>query len=191
VRQDLVDHRGLPDERHNPHRAGALRARVRVDLEDPQSRDHIWTYVERMVEQEKITVVLTTHYMEEADRLCSRLAIVDRGRVVALDTPANLKRILGGDVVLLTVREPKIDAVKALGGIDKIERRDGVVQLTVHDAKQRLPGIMQTIGAVESVEVRPATLDDVFMHYTGREMRDTAGEGGWVERSMRYRSATR
>jgi ABC-2 type transport system ATP-binding protein len=158
---------------------------------DPQSRDHIWTYLERMVEQEKTTVVLTTHYMEEADRLCNRVAIVDHGRVVALDAPTQLKAVVGGDVVTLKVAMPNLDAVRSLGGIEKVERRDDIVQLTVRDAKDRLPKIMQAIGAVESVEVRPATLDDVFMHYTGREMRESSGEGGWAERSMRYKSAAR
>lgn len=158
---------------------------------DPQSREHIWAYVERLVHEEKITVVLTTHYMEEADRLCTRLAIIDHGGIVALDSPANLKRVLGGDVVLLGVRDPNLDAVRALGFVDKIERRDGAVQLTVRDAKDRLPRILAAIGAVESIEVHPASLDDVFMFYTGREMRESSAEGGWAERSMRYRSATR
>jgi ABC-2 type transport system ATP-binding protein len=160
---------------------------------DPQSRDHIWAYVERLVREENITVVLTTHYMEEADRLCSRLAIIDHGKIVALDSPANLKLVLGGDVVSLGVGkgEPNLDAVKALGFVDKIERRNGIVQLTVRDARDRLPQILQAIGEVKSIEVQPASLDDVFMHYTGREMRESSAEGGWTERSMHYRSATR
>jgi ABC-2 type transport system ATP-binding protein len=158
---------------------------------DPQSREHIWTYVERLVVEEKITVVLTTHYMEEADRLCTRLAIIDHGRIVALDSPANLKHVLGGDIISLGVREPDLEAVAALGFVDKVDRQPGVVRLTVRDAKARLPRILQAVGAVEWVEVRPASLDDVFMHYTGREMRDASAEGGWAERSMRYRSATR
>jgi ABC-2 type transport system ATP-binding protein len=158
---------------------------------DPQSRDHIWTYVERLVVEEKITVLLTTHYMEEADRLCARLAIIDHGRIVALDAPANLKRALGGDIITLGIRAPNLAAVAALGFVDKIDPQDGGVKLTVRDAKARLPRILEAIGAVDWVEVHPATLDDVFMHYTGREMRESAGEGGWAERSMRYRSATR
>jgi ABC-2 type transport system ATP-binding protein len=158
---------------------------------DPQSRDHIWTYVERLVVDEKITVILTTHYMEEADRLCTRLAIVDHGRIVALDSPANLKRVLGGDIVTLGARDPDLGAVTALRFVDKIDRQAGVVRLTVRDAKARLPRILQVIGEVDWVEVHPATLDDVFMHFTGREMRDAGGEGGWAERSMHYRSATR
>ena len=158
---------------------------------DPQSREHIWAYVERIVSETKTTVLLTTHYMEEADRLCSRLAIIDRGKIVALDSPVNLKKVVGGDVVLLGVREPNLDAVNALGFVDHVERRDGLVQLTVRDAKDRLPRIMQAIGNVESVEVHPASLDDVFMHYTGKAIRESSGEGGWAERSMHYRSATR
>jgi ABC-2 type transport system ATP-binding protein len=158
---------------------------------DPQSREHIWAYVERLVVEAKITVVLTTHYMEEADRLCARLAIIDHGRIVALDTPANLKRVLGGDIISLGIEAPDLAAVSALGFVDRVDCQRGVVKLTVRDAKTRLPQVLQAIGAVEWVEVRPATLDDVFIHYTGREIRDTGAEGGWAERSMRYRSATR
>ena len=158
---------------------------------DPQSREHIWTYVERLVTEEKITVVLTTHYMEEADRLCARLAIIDHGRIVALDSPAHLKRVLGGDTITLGVRAPNLDAVTALGLVDKIDRQDAVVKLTVRDAKACLQHILQAVGPVDWVEVHPVTLDDVFMHYTGHEMRDASEEGGWAERSMRYRSATR
>ena len=158
---------------------------------DPQSRDHIWTYVEKLVVEERITVVLTTHYMEEADRLCSRLAIVDHGRIVALDSPANLKRVLGGDIITLGSAAPDLDAVTALGVVEKVDRHDGVVKLTVRDAKAHLPRILQAVGAVDWVEVRPASLDDVFVHYTGREMRDVSSEGGWAQRSMNYRSGTR
>jgi ABC-2 type transport system ATP-binding protein len=158
---------------------------------DPQSREHIWTYVERLVVEARITVVLTTHYMEEADRLCARLAIIDRGRIAALDTPANLKRVVGGDIITLGVQSPDLAAVHALGFVEKTDHQDGVVKLTVRDAKARLPRILQVIGAVDWVEVHPATLEDVFLHYTGHDMRDTAGEGGWAQRSMRYRSATR
>ena len=158
---------------------------------DPQSREHIWAYVERLVAEERITVILTTHYMEEADRLCDRLAIIDHGRVVALDSPENLKRVVGGDVVTLMCDAPNLDAVRALGIVDRVEQRGPMVQLTVRDAKSRLAGILQAIGNVDSVEVHAASLNDVFMHYTGRAMREVGEEGGWAQRSMRYRSATK
>lgn len=158
---------------------------------DPQSREHIWDYVERLVEAEGITVVLTTHYMEEADRLCDRIAIVDHGRIVALDTPAELKAVLGGDVITVRAAAPGLDAVRALGIAEHIERQDGAVAITVRDARTALQPVLHAIGPVESVEVRPATLEDVFMHYTGREMRDVSAEGGWAQRSMRLRSGTR
>jgi ABC-2 type transport system ATP-binding protein len=119
------------------------------------------------------------------------LAIIDHGRIVALDTPASLKRVLGGDIITLGIKAPKLEALSALGFVDKIDRQDTIVRLTVRDAKSRLPRILEAIGAVDWVEVHPATLDDVFMHYTGHEIRDTAEEGGWAERTMRYRSATR
>ena len=100
---------------------------------DPQAREHIWAYVERMVEEEKITVVLTTHYMEEADRLCTRLAIVDEGHVVALDSPAKLKQVLGGDVVTLGVAHPDLDAVRAL---TEKELREDLICKGLKRAKQ-------------------------------------------------------
>jgi len=75
--------------------------------------------------------------------------------------------------------------------VDKVDREDRIVRLTVRDARAALQPVLQAIGPVDWVEVHPATLDQVFIHYTGREMRDTSEEGGWAERSMRYRSATR
>ena len=69
---------------------------------DPQAREHIWKYIEKLASEEKMTVIITTHYMDEADRLCDRIAIIDLGKIVALDTPDNLKRVVGGDVITLT-----------------------------------------------------------------------------------------
>src|SRR5262249_34843592 len=68
---------------------------------DPQTREHIWAYIEKMVEEQRTTVVLTTHYMDEADRLCDRIGIIDHGRIVALDTPERLRGSVGGEVVTL------------------------------------------------------------------------------------------
>ena len=68
---------------------------------DPQSRDHIWNYIRELKKQESITIILTTHYMEEADKLCDRIAIIDKSRIIAMDTPQNLKNELGGETILI------------------------------------------------------------------------------------------
>lgn len=79
---------------------------------DPQSRENIWKYIENLSKEEKISLILTTHYMEEVDRLCSRLAIIDKGKVVALDSPSNLKRIIGGDVVVMKINNLDLEVMK-------------------------------------------------------------------------------
>ncbi len=155
---------------------------------DPQSRAHIWKYIEDLAKKVNMSLVLTTHYIEEADKLCNRVAIIDRGKIVALDSPANLKRIIGGDVVTMKVENPDIDGIKRLEFVKSIELKDGLISLTVTEINKQLPRILLTIGKVESVEFHSPTLNDVFLHYTGKEIRDTSPEGGWAERTMHYRS---
>jgi len=154
---------------------------------DPNTRESIWGYIENLVEKEKVTVIITTHYMDEADRLCDRVAIIDFGKIVVMDTPQRLKRVVGGDIVRLKTRkEIKLD----FDYIKKIEKSDREVCLTVEDAGEHLQEILSQIGAVESVEVRSPTLNDVFLHYTGREFRegsrggprDEPAEGGLIQR---------
>lgn len=155
---------------------------------DPQARENIWQYIEKLAKDEQMSLVITTHYMEEVDRLCKRLAIIDAGKIVALDSPVNLKRIIGGDIITLRINNPDIEVFKTLDFIKKIEVKNNSVSLTVTDVSWQLPKILQTIGRVESVEVHSPTLNDVFLYYTGREMRDSSPEGGWAERTMRLRS---
>lgn len=154
---------------------------------DPQTREHIWTYIKKLVEEHKITIVITTHYMEEADLLCDRVAIIDKGKIVALDSPGNLKKIIGGDVVRIKSKEPNLEAARKLPYVKKVENLDGTVSLTVEEARKHLPEILETIGKVDSVSVREPTLNDVFLHYTGSEIRDQEAEGGWTQRAMNVR----
>ncbi|HVB31020.1 MAG TPA: ATP-binding cassette domain-containing protein [Gemmatimonadaceae bacterium] len=154
---------------------------------DPQSREKVWEYVENLSRQKKITVILTTHYMEEVDRLCDRLAIMDSGRIGALDTPANLKRVIGGDIVAMRVREPDLDALGRMPFVQKVEAKGPLVMLTVTDASEHLAELLRAVSGVEAVEVRSPTLDDVFLHFTGRAIREGSPEGGWAERMMRRR----
>jgi ABC-2 type transport system ATP-binding protein len=154
---------------------------------DPQTREHIWQYIRRLVDQERTTIIITTHYMDEAEHLCDRVAIIDDGRVVALDTPERLKQIIGGDIVRLKIRDPKLSPLKRLEYVLKIEQTGNTVSLTVRDSSAHLKEILELVGDVESVELRTPTLNDVFLHYTGREIREAESEGGFFERVARIR----
>jgi ABC-2 type transport system ATP-binding protein len=155
---------------------------------DPQTREHIWAYIENLVKSEKVTVIITTHYMEEADRLCNRVAIIDHGKIVALDKPSALKSKVGGDIIKLSVRTPRINQLKSLDYITSMDQAGSTLRLTVKDASKHLQEILSMVGEADGVEVRTATLNDVFLHYTGREIREESGEGGVFERIARARS---
>jgi ABC-2 type transport system ATP-binding protein len=148
---------------------------------DPATREHIWTYLERMVEELRTTVILTTHYMDEADRLCDRVGIIDHGKIVALDTPERLRASLGGDVVKLRLKAPSTKPFEALKFVKRAEVKGNEVLLTVEDSATNLAAILAAADGVEHVELRTPTLQDVFLHFTGREMReeseDEAGSG--------------
>jgi ABC-2 type transport system ATP-binding protein len=151
---------------------------------DPQSRDHIWVYIKKLARKEKITIIITTHYMEEADKLCDRIGIMDHGKIVALGTPKKLKAELGGDIIRLKAKGLDIAAIRSLKYVTNVQRLSGEVSLTVSGASSHLQEILGIVGEVKSVEVRSPTLDDVFIHYTGRAIREEQGEGGWAEKAM-------
>jgi len=154
---------------------------------DPQTREHIWEYIENLAKAEKVTIIITTHYMDEADRLCDRVAIIDHGRIVALDTPSALKTKIGGEIVKLRVRSPNLENLKDLDYVVSMDQSGNTLLLTVKNASAHLQEILSMIGQVDSVEVRTPTLNDVFLNYTGREIREESGEGGISERIARVR----
>jgi ABC-2 type transport system ATP-binding protein len=150
---------------------------------DPQTRDHIWHYIKELKEAHDITVVLTTHYMDEADRLSDRIAIMDHGKIVILDTPPNLKATLEGDVV--SVKANNIDALSELVNKwlnpKKTRIEDGALEITVPNGKTVMPRIIELATQnniyVDSLVLREPNLEDVFLHYTGRTIRqDTTKE---------------
>ncbi|MEP0826084.1 MAG: ATP-binding cassette domain-containing protein [Nitrososphaera sp.] len=151
---------------------------------DPASRESMWKYVKRLVDEEKITVILTTHYMEEADMLCDRIGIIDRGKIVALDTPNGLKAGLGGDIIRLKTKD-SIDRIKQFEFVQKVEQSDGFLVLSVKDARKALPVLLQSVEA-ESAEFASPTLNDVFIQLTGRNIDKEQAEGGFMERFAKY-----
>lgn len=156
---------------------------------DPQTREHIWQYIRRLADQERATVILTTHYMDEAEHLCDRVAIIDDGKIVALDTPDRLKQIIGGDIVRLRIKNPNLSSIKELPYVVKVEQTDGLVMLTLKNSSVHLQEVLGLVGNAESVELRTPTLNDVFLHYTGHEIRQADAEGGFFERAARARSS--
>lgn len=150
---------------------------------DPASRETMWKYIQRLVREEKMTVILTTHYMEEADVLCDRIGIIDKGRIVALDTPKGLKTGLGGDIIRIKTRHNP-DKISQLDFVHKVEQSDGFLVLSVNNAKRDLPMLLQHIEA-EMVEFASPTLNDVFIHLTGRNIKEEP-EGGFAERYAKY-----
>jgi ABC-2 type transport system ATP-binding protein len=150
---------------------------------DPASRETMWKYIQRLVREERMTVILTTHYMEEADVLCDRIGIIDKGRIVALDTPKGLKTGLGGDIIRIKTRHNP-DKISQLNFVHKVEQSDGFLVLSVNNAKRDLPMLLQHIEA-EMVEFASPTLNDVFIHLTGRNIKEEP-EGGFAERYAKY-----
>ncbi len=151
---------------------------------DPQTREHIWEYIKELAEEESMTVMMTTHYMDEAEQLCDRVAIIDYGRIVALDTPQTLINQTAGDVVKIKQKNPDIETIRKLDYVMKVEEKEGLLYLSIKNASKHLQDILTRIGTIDFVEVRRGTLNDVFLHYTGREIREAEPEGGFWERVM-------
>ena len=159
---------------------------------DPASREIMWRYIQRLVKEEKITIILTTHYMEEADLLCDRIGIIDKGKIIALDTPSRLKESIGGDSIRIQVSPNSNLNFAALKGFDFIRKvefvNDGrVIILSVCDAIHNLPVLLKNASNVDSVEYSIPTLNDVFLQITGRDIaKEEHSEGGFMERYAQY-----
>jgi ABC-2 type transport system ATP-binding protein len=146
---------------------------------DPQSREHIWSYLKKLIKYNDLTIVLSTHYLEEADQFCSRVAIFDNGKIVAMDTPHHLKEELGGDTIVIRTRNNDFfyNLVKASGLAKSIVKVDKDLKMTVENAHTVLPRITDLATAhgiyVESVSLQEPRLDEVFLHFTGKELRES------------------
>jgi ABC-2 type transport system ATP-binding protein len=156
---------------------------------DPQSRTALWEELER-INQAGTSMLLTTHYMEEADRLCSRLAIIDNGRIVVEGAPSELKRTIGADTVVLQLGSSNGDLeslqAKARQLLDGMLPPDAVtphptgVSLSVPDANQAVPALLRRLDEeglpITGLQMSQPSLDSVFMKYTGRHIREEAAD---------------
>jgi len=153
---------------------------------DPQTRSHIWEYIRKMSQVEKTTIVFTTHYLEEAEKYADRVAIIDHGGMIALGKPSDLVRKLGGDIMLLKSKEPALIAseLRKMPFARSVKIKEGIVSVTVPDSQKNLPKMLRLLDGVDSIEMHPATLNDVFIKYTGRAIREDSAEGSYWERIM-------
>jgi ABC-2 type transport system ATP-binding protein len=147
---------------------------------DPQSRAHMWDEVRRL-RDEGMSVFITTHYLDEADALCDRIAIMDNGEVVAEGTPTDLKREIAGDVVTVGLEGATSKAAALLEGeayVNRLETIDNGLRLYVDTGATAIPHILRTLDAssivLGSIELHRPSLDDVFLAKTGRSLRDSA-----------------
>jgi ABC-2 type transport system ATP-binding protein len=150
---------------------------------DVQTRTAVWEYIRLLKEKYHMTLFMTTHYLEEADNLCDRIAIIDRGKIVALDTPTALKDSLGGDIVEIHVDRPSEDGLAAtLGAIRNVKKVlpvPGGYRLTVANGEETAPLILDAIRAqnlqTTKISIAKPTLDEVYLARTGRTLREEEG----------------
>jgi ABC-2 type transport system ATP-binding protein len=146
---------------------------------DPQTRRRIWDYIRNLKQEEGATIILTTHYMDEADNLCDRIAIIDNGRIVALGSPSDLKASMGGDLVELVLNEPVesfTEELRSHPNFTKVETNSDSIRLSSTQGGSSIPLIFKIASdhkaEVASVSVRTPNLEDVFLKLTGRRIRD-------------------
>ncbi|MGO9902083.1 MAG: ATP-binding cassette domain-containing protein [Solirubrobacteraceae bacterium] len=143
---------------------------------DPEARAEMWREIERLAVDERIAILLTTHYMEEADRLASQLAIIDRGRVVAQGTPDQLKAALEGDTIQIQLADHEGAGARAaligVGGLDEIALEGRTLRARARDGSVAIPAVLAALEAggasVESVTLARPSLDDVYLRHAGR-----------------------
>ncbi len=148
---------------------------------DPVSRVAVWEMITEIKQKRNLTVLITTHYMDEADRLCDRIAIVDHGKLVALDSPRALKASIPGSSVIeaqfLNVKSDWQQTLSALSGVQSVQPQGAdMYRLMTDDGPQTTTALVEAAihaqVVIKSLTVQSTTLDDVFVHYTGRQLRD-------------------
>lgn len=146
---------------------------------DIQTRRKIWEYIRRVHKEFGMTIFLTTHYMEEADSLCDRVGIIDRGRICTVDSPSSLKSAMGSEVITMRVDGDAgalASAIHALPGIREMSRDGGEITVYTYSGTSLIPQIFAESGGagarIASISLKQPTLDDVFISYTGHELRD-------------------
>ena len=148
---------------------------------DIQTRRKIWEYIKKIHDEYEMTIFLTTHYMEEADQLCDRIGIIDDGKIQIIDSPQNMKNALGNEVITITIEDVKnnvtfLDELKKIDFIKKIKTDDSKITIFASNGTKVIPLVFKISSELDvkisSLSLTQPTLDDVFISYTGHEIRD-------------------
>ena len=161
---------------------------------DPRSRESMWDYIKNLVSEENVTIVLTTHYMEEADALCDRIGFISNGKIIASDTPSKLKNNIGADIIKVkfsvSLTEDHFKAFfnnQDLQFLRKIEKKDDLFFFHVADANKNMPVLLKYLENIESIDYKKPTLNDVFLQITGGRLEDDdSPEGGFMQRYAKF-----
>jgi len=160
---------------------------------DVQTRRATWGYIKSLKEEFGMTLFMTTHYLEEADSLCDRVAIIDQGKIIALDTPDALKESLGGDIMTLAIEQKEADVTSLILAIEQkeadvtsliettprvkeVKKQDNIYRVKVENGEETAPQILSLLMAkgykVVNLSLTKPTLDEVYLEYTGKSMRE-------------------
>ncbi|MGQ0771945.1 MAG: ATP-binding cassette domain-containing protein [Nitrososphaerota archaeon] len=165
---------------------------------DIQTRQKIWEYIKRIHNEYQMTIFLSTHYMEEADRLCDRIGIIDYGKIQTIDTPQALKNALGAGIIVFSMDEHSsksqlISEIKQIEFVKEVTQSDDKVTVFSSKGAEVAPMIFSLSGnlgiTIKSISITQPTLDDVFLSYTGRDLRDN--NGGTFDRRKEYQKKRR
>jgi ABC-2 type transport system ATP-binding protein len=155
----------------------------------------VWEMLAKIKSERDLTILITTHYMDEADKLCDRIAIVDHGELKALDSPLKLKASIPGKNLLEVSFSPTPpdweERLRGLPGVETVAAHDNIFRIATGNGPATTLALMESAEAagiaVQSLSVQSTTLDDVFVHYTGRALRDALQEANPLDRGFMMR----
>lgn len=158
---------------------------------DPKSRETMWKYIKKMVREEKVTIILTTHYMEEADMLCDRIGFITNGKIIALDSPSKLKQEIGGDIVKITFNDriPLDKDFTKFDFVHKVEQKENSVIIYLEKVNSNLHMLIKDLDGVQTIEYKKPTLNDVFLKLSGDYLSGDSPEGGFMQRYAQYKKS--
>jgi ABC-2 type transport system ATP-binding protein len=163
---------------------------------DVQTRTAVWDYIKKLKAEYNMTLFMTTHYLEEADSVCNRIAIIDRGKILKIGSPNELKEGLGGDIIEIEIREQGDDLTGILSQIrhvKEVRRNNSFYHIRAEDGEEAAPDIIEAIRIrgfhMSKITLTKPTLDEVYLEYTGRKLREE--QSNWEETMARTRTLKR